>query len=126
MPNLDTISMVKHEMRETTLREAVVGRVGQLFDLHGLEDAMKKFDEMKMLFSGCRDWPDIEAEVTAFFLEKKREALAVAREREQLQNQAWIDGLAKGVATNQLNVMTGSDPHAPYYSSVPTFGGHKQ
>lgn len=114
---MDTTGKIKRKKNETTLREAVVGSVERFYELHGLEVAIQKFDEMKVLFSGSRDWPDIDKEVTAFFLEKKRQAQEAAGEREQKINQAWADALSKGVVTNQFNLMPGNNPQAPYYSS---------
>ena len=91
------------DLQETTLREAVLGRVMLSFELDGIDVARRDFEQMRSLFSGTRDWPIIEEEVTAFFLEKKRQEKAVAGEREQQVNQMWVDALAKnGVVAAQV------------------------
>lgn len=127
MPKEDTSNRTKRKKKETTLREAVVGRVGQFFELHGLEAAMEKFDAMKVLFSGCQDWPDIEKEVMDFFMEKKRLSIQADGERQQQMEEAWMRGLAKGINGGQVNLLTGTNSQAPFYSSTPTMGGgHKQ
>ena len=89
---------------------------------------MKEFNDIKVLFSDLTpEWSDIAGEVLDFFLEKKREAQEAAGEREQQINQMWADALAKnGIVANQINLMPGSNPQAPYYSSSHTTGGHKQ
>ena len=101
MPKEDTSNRTKRRKKETTLREAVVGRVGQFFELHGLDVAMEKFDAMKVLFSGCQDWPGIEKEVMDFFMEKKRLSIQADGERQQQMDEAWMQGLAKGSRANQ-------------------------
>lgn len=127
MPKEDTANRTKRRKKETTLREAVVGRVGQFFELHGLETAMEKFDAMKVLFSGCQDWPGIEKEVMDFFMEKKRLSIQADGERQQQMDEAWMQGLAKGINGGQVNLLTGTNSQAPFYSSTPTMGGgHKQ
>ncbi len=119
MPKEDTNSRTVRRKKATTLREAVVRRVVQSFELDGMDEARKVFEMMKSLFSGNHDWPDIEKELMEFFLEKKREAQEAAGEREQQINQMWADALAKnGIVANQLNLMPGSNPQAPYYSST--------
>lgn len=122
MPKEDTTSRTKRRKKETTLREVVVKRVKLSFELVGLEAAMKEFDEMKVKFSDLTpEWSDIAGEVLDFFLEKKRQAQEAADEREQQNNQMWADALAKnGVVANQLNLMSGSNAKAPYYSSTQT------
>lgn len=89
---------------------------------------MKEFNDIKVLFSDLTpEWSDIAGEVLDFFLEEKREAQEAAGEREQQINQMWADALAKnGIVANQLNLMPGSNPQAPYYSTTHTTGGHKQ
>ena len=126
MPKEDSAKRTIRRKKETTLREAVVARVEQFFELHGLEAAMRKFDEMKVDFSGNRDWPDIEKEVMDFFMEKRKEALQADGERQQQMDQAWIQGLARGVNGGQVVLKTGSNSQAPYYSAPSTIGGHKQ
>ena len=81
---------------------------------------MKEFNDVKVMFSDLTpEWSDIAGEVLNFFLEKKRQAQEAAGEREQKINQMWADALAKnGIFTNQLNMMTGSNANAPYYSST--------
>lgn len=89
---------------------------------------MKEFNDIKVMFSDLTpEWSDIAGEVLDFFLEKKRQAQEAAGEREQQINQMWADALARnGIVTNQLNLMSGSNPQAPYYSSTQTTtGGHK-
>ena len=126
MPKEDTSSQTLHRKKETTLREAVVGRIGQFFELHGLPDTMAEFDKMKLMFSGIQDWPDIEEEVMGFFVEKKRLAQQVDAERQQQLDHALLIGLTKGVSGGQVNLLTGTNPQAPFYSSTPPMGGHKQ
>ena len=128
MPKEDTTSRTIRRKKETTLREVVVKRVKLSFEFYGLEAAMKEFNDIKVLFSDLTpEWSDIAGEVLDFFLEKKREAQEAAGEREQQINQMWADALAKnGIVANQLNLMPGSNPQAPYYSSTHTTGGHKQ
>lgn len=125
MPKEDTAIRTKCRKKETTLREAIVARVGQFFELHGLEAAMRKFDEMKVDFSGIRDWPDIEKEVTDFFMEKRRLALQADGERQKQMDQAWIQGLARGINGGQVVLQTGSNSQAPYYSTTSSIGEHK-
>ena len=81
---------------------------------------MKEFNDVKVMFSDLTpELSDIAGEVLNFFLEKKRQAQEAAGEREQKINQMWADALAKnGIFTNQLNMMTGSNAYAPYYSST--------
>ena len=126
MPKEDTAKRTIRRKKETTLREAVVARVELFFDLHGLDAAMRKFDEMKVDFSGNRDWPDIEKEVMDFILEKKKLAFLADGERQQQIDQAWIQGLANGVNGGQVVLQTGNNSQAPYYSTTSTMGGHKQ
>ena len=126
MPRKDSASQATHRKKETTLKEAVVVRIKQFFDLYGLDAAMRKFDEMKVDFSGNRDWPDIEKEVMDFILEKKKLALLADGERQQQIDQAWIQGLANGVNGGQVVLQTGNNSQAPYYSTTSTMGGHKQ
>ena len=128
MPKEDTTSRTIRRKKETTLREVVVKRVKLSFEFYGLEAAMKEFNDIKVLFSDLTpEWSDIAGEVLDFFLEKKREAQEAAGEREQQINQMWADALAKnGIVANQLNLMPGSNPQAPYYSTTHTTGGHKQ
>jgi len=128
MPKEDTTSRTKRRKKETTLREVVIKRVMLSFELYGLEAAMKEFNDVKVIFSDLTpEWSDIAGEVLDFFLEKKRQAQEAAGEREQQINQMWADALARnGIVTNQLNLMSGSNPQAPYYSSTQTTtGGHK-
>ena len=128
MPKEDSTIRTIRRKKETTLREVVVKRVKLSFEFYGLEAAMKEFNDIKVLFSDLTpEWSDIAGEVLDFFLEKKREAQEAAGEREQQINQMWADTLAKnGIVANQLNLMPGSNPQAPYYSSSHTTGGHKQ
>ena len=128
MPKEDTTSRTIRRKKETTLREVVVKRVKLSFEFYGLEAAMKEFNDIKVMFSDLTpEWSDIAGEVLDFFLEKKRQAQEAAGEREQQINQMWADALARnGIFTNQLNLMPGSNPQAPYYSSTQTpTGGHK-
>ena len=126
MPREDTARRTMRRKKETSLREAVVGHVGQFFELHGLDETMGEFDRMKLMFSGVQDWPDIEEEVMDFFIEKKRLAHQADVERQQQINQAMAIGLAKGIGGGQVVLQTGTNSQAPYYSSTPTIGGHKQ
>ncbi|SDG70943.1 hypothetical protein SAMN04487901_10810 [Prevotella communis] len=128
MPKEDSTIRTIRRKKETTLREVVVKRVKLSFEFYGLEAAMKEFNDIKVLFSDLTpEWSDIAGEVLDFFLEKKREAQEAAGEREQQINQMWADALAKnGIVANQLNLMPGSNPQAPYYSTTHTTGGHKQ
>ena len=128
MPKEDSTIRTIRRKKETTLREVVVKRVKLSFEFYGLEAAMKEFNDIKVLFSDLTpEWSDIAGEVLDFFLEKKREAQEAAGEREQQINQMWADTLAKnGIVANQLNLMPGSNPQAPYYSTTHTTGGHKQ
>ena len=128
MPKEDSTIRTIRRKKETTLREVVVKRVKLSFEFYGLEAAMKEFNDIKVLFSDLTpEWSDIAGEVLDFFLEKKREAQEAAGEREQQINQMWADALAKnGIVANQINLMPGSNPQAPYYSSSHTTGGHKQ
>ena len=128
MPKEDTTSRTIRRKKETTLREVVVKRVKLSFEFYGLEAAMKEFNDIKVMFSDLTpEWSDIAGEVLDFFLEKKRQAQEAAGEREQQINQMLADALAKnGIVANQLNLMSGSNPQAPYYSSTQTTaGGHK-
>ena len=128
MPKEDSTIRTIRRKKETTLREVVVKRVKLSFEFYGLEAAMKEFNDIKVLFSDLTpEWSDIAGEVLDFFLEKKREAQEAAGEREQQINQMLADALAKnGIVANQLNLMPGSNPQAPYYSTTHTTGGHKQ
>ena len=130
MPKEDTASQsmrrttkVRTIRQETTLREAVVGRVVQSFELDGLDEARKVFEVMKGLFSGNHDWPDIEEEVMEFILEQKRLAVQADGERRLQMDKALIEGLSKGLATGQMNLLTGAAAQAFYHST--TTGGHK-
>jgi hypothetical protein len=128
MPKEDSTIRTIRRKKETTLREVVVKRVKLSFEFYGLEAAMKEFNDIKVMFSDLTpEWSDIAGEVLDFFLEKKRQAQEAAGEREQQINQMWADALARnGIVTNQLNLMSGSNPQAPYYSSTQTTtGGHK-
>jgi hypothetical protein len=128
MPKEDTNSRTVRRKKATTLREVVVKRVKLSFEFYGLEAAMKEFNDIKVMFSDLTpEWSDIAGEVLDFFLEKKRQAQEAAGEREQQINQMWADALARnGIVANQLNLMSGSNPQAPYYSSTQTTaGGHK-
>ena len=102
-----------------------MSRVEQFFELHGLEATMRKFDEMKVDFSGFRDWPDIEKVVMDYFMEKRKQVLQADGERQQQMEQAWIQGLARGVNGGQVVLQTGSNSQASYYSTTSTIGGHK-
>ena len=128
MPKEDSTIRTIRRKKETTLREVVVKRVKLSFEFYGLEAAMKEFNDIKVMFSDLTpEWSDIAGEVLDFFLEKKRQAQEAAGEREQQINQMWADALAKnGIVANQLNLMPGSNPQAPYYSTTHTTGGHKQ
>lgn len=128
MPKEDSTIRTIRRKKETTLREVVVKRVKLSFEFYGLEAAMKEFNDIKVLFSDLTpEWSDIAGEVLDFFLEKKKEAQEAAGEREQQINQMWAEALAKnGIVANQLNLMPGSNPQAPYYSTTHTTGGHKQ
>ena len=126
MSKEDTARRTMRRKKETSLREAVVGHVGQFFELHGLEETMGEFDKMKLMFSGVQDWPDIEEEVMNFIVEKKRLDHQADVERQQQMNQALLVGLAKGIGGGQVVLQTGTNSQAPYYSSTPTIGGHKQ
>ncbi len=120
MSKEDTAIRSKRRKKETTLREVVVKRVRLSFKLHGLEEAMKEYEDIKVMFSDfAPDWSDIADEVLDFFKEKRRLAQEAAVEREQQMTQAMMDGLAKGVVANQLNQLLGSNSQAPYYSSKP-------
>ena len=112
--------------KETSLREAVVANVGQFLELHGLDETMREFDKMKIMFSGIQDWPDIEEEVMYFIVEKKRRAHQADIERQQQMDQAMMMGLANGIGGRQVVLQTGTNSQAPFYSSTPTIGGHKQ
>ena len=125
MPNKDTASHVPIREKETTLREAVVGRIEVFFELHGLDAAIKKFDDMKIDFSCCHDWPDIEKDVLKFLIEKKHEAELADFNRQQKIDEAMVVGFAKGINGGQMNLLTGTNSQAPFYSSTPTLGGHK-
>jgi len=125
MPKVDTPQRFIRMKKETSLREAVVGRVGQFFELHGLDETIREFDKMKLMFSGVQDWPDIEEEVMGFLIEKKRQAQLANGERQQQIDQALLVGLVKGISGGQLVLQTGTNSQAPYYSSTPTIGGHK-
>ena len=114
MPTKDTSKRTKRRKKETTLREAVVACIELFLELYGPEVTMKKFDEMKLLFSHVQDWPDIEKEVTEIMLSRKRQDHQDERERQQRLEDAWVEGLAKGVNGNQVNLLTGSNPQAPY------------
>jgi hypothetical protein len=126
MPKEDTTSRTKRRKKETTLREAVVRHVEEFSVLNGLEAAMKEFERMEVMFSGNRDWPDIEKEVKAFFLKKKRLEQEAVGEREHKINQALLDALASGTIANQLNLLLGNNPQAPYYSSTQTTTGGRK
>jgi hypothetical protein len=124
----DTTSWTIHRKKETTLRDVILKRVKLTFEFYGLESAMKEFNDMKVMFSDLTpEWSDIAGEVLDFFLEKKRLAQEAAGEREQQINQMWVDALAKnGIVANQLNLMSGSNPQAPYYSSTQTTTGRNK
>lgn len=124
MPKEDSTKRTKSRKKETSLREAVVGHVGQFFELHGLDETMAEFNKMKLMFSGIRDWPDIEKEVMDFFIEKKRLAQQADIERQQQIDQALVTGLAKSISGGQVNLLIGTNSQAPFYSSTPTIGGH--
>lgn len=126
MPKEDTTSRTKRRKKETTLREAVVRHVEEFSDLNGLEATMKEFERMEVMFSGNCDWPDIEKEVKAFFLKKKRLEQVVVGEREHKINQALLDALASGTIANQLNLLLGNNSQAPYYSSTQTMTGGRK
>ena len=126
MPRKDSASQATHRKKETTLKEAVVVRIKQFFDLYGLDAAMRKFDEMKVDFAGNQDWPEIDNEVTVFLMEKRRLAMLADGERQQQMDQAWIQGMTNGVNGGQVVFQTGSNAQAPYYSAASIIGGHKQ
>lgn len=112
--------------KETSLREAVVVHIGQFFKLHGLDETIRELDKMKLMFSGIQDWPDIEEKVLDFIVEKKRLVQQADIERQKQMDQALLVGLVKGISGGQVNLLTGTNPQAPFYSSTPTIGGHKQ
>jgi hypothetical protein len=59
-------------------------------------------------------------------LKQKRLEQVVVGEREYKINQALLDALASGTIANQLNLLLGNNPQAPYYSSTQmTTGGRK-
>lgn len=129
MPKEDTASRIMRRTtkepsvrQETTLREAVARRVVQSFELDGLDEARKVFEDMKILFSGNRDWPDIEEEVMEFFKEQKRLEVQAAGERQLQMDKALIEGLSNGLVTGQMNLLTGAAAQALYNQ---TTGGHK-
>ena len=126
MPRKDSASQATHKKKKTTLREAVVVRIKQYFELYGLDATMRKFDEMKVDFAGNQDWPEIDKEVTAFLKEKRRLAMLADGERQQKMDQALIQGLTNGVNGGQVVFQTGSNAQAPYYSAASIIGGHKQ
>lgn len=126
MPKQDTARRTMPRKKETSLREAVVVHIGQFFELHGLDETIRELDKMKLMFSGIQDWPDIEEEVLDFIVEKKRLVQQADIERQKQMDQALLVGLAKGISGGQVNLLTGTNPQAPFYSSTPTIGGHKQ
>lgn len=124
MPNEYTARQAPSRKRETTLREAVTGRIEAFFELHGLDAAIKKFDDMKIDFSGCHDWPDIERSVMQFLMEKKHEADFAHTERQQNLENAWIEAVTKN-GIKQANLLTGCGAQATF-TTIPSIGGHKQ
>lgn len=102
-----------------------MAKVEQFFGLYGLDVAMEKFDAMKVMFSGIKDWPDIEGEVTDFFMEKRRQAVQADSERQQQMDQAMVEGLVNGIRVGQANLLTGANSQAPYFSTS-AVGGRKQ
>lgn len=114
--------------KETTLREAVVRRVMRVFDQHGLDgldDVTAEFKAMKLMFGGERDWYAIEEDVMEFMNEKYKQKREADAERQKRIDDAMIIGLMKGLSGGQVNLLTGTNSQAPYYSSTPTIGGHK-
>lgn len=126
MPKEETARRTVRKKKETSLREAVVRHVKRFFKLHGLDETMGEFDKMKLMFSGEQDWPDIEEEVTNFFIEEKQLARQAGGERQQQIDQALVVGLSKGISGGQVVLQAGTHSEAPYFSSTPTMGGHKQ
>ena len=93
MPIEDTSRRTKRGKRGTTLRDAIMKCIGQCFELHGLEDTIQKFYDLKKDFGANYDWADIEDEVMAFIKEKKRLAEEAVKERQRQMDQAMIHGL---------------------------------
>ena len=113
-------------VKPTSLRDAVVGRIGDVMKLDGLEAAKKEFEAMKQMFSGVSDWHFIDKEVTDLFIaERKRERDEEAAQLHQLYL-AWMQSLSKGANGGQLNLLTGSNSKAIFYTLIPPIiGGHK-
>ncbi len=84
----------------------------------GADAAMAEFNQMTVFFSGCRDWPDINNEVMAFFLEMKQQADHAEAERVAKSEASLLRALAaNGLNGNQINFLTGQAAQAPYYGA---------
>ncbi len=125
MPNMDTAyKPTKSRLKDTTVREAVMRSVQDAYELDGLEAANEKFKAMRELYADYTpEWSVIAGEVLVFFKDKKKEEQTAAVERERQMTAIWADSMLKGQSANQVNLMFGKSPQAPYYSSTPTATG---
>ena len=91
----------------------------------GADAAMAEFNQMTVFFSGCRDWPDINNEVMAFLLEMKQQTDHAEAERVAKSEASLLQALAAhGLNGQQVNLMLGQSPQAPYYGT-PNNGGEE-
>lgn len=56
--------------KETTLRDAIIGRIHQQINQNGIDEAMDDFDLMDKWFSDLPIWSQITAEVRDIFQAK--------------------------------------------------------
>ena len=129
MPNIHPANTTTQEVitttENTTLRSAVINRITQTFRLMGADAAMAEFNQMTVFFSGCRDWPDINSEVMDFFLEMKQQSDQKAQEQASKRDASLLQALAAhGLNGQQVNLMFGQSPQAPYYGT-PNNGGEE-
>lgn len=95
MPAEDTSRRTKRRKHETSLRDAIMKCIKQCFELHGLEDTIQKFYDLKKDFGANYDWADIEDDVMFFIKEKKMLAEEAEKERQRQMDQAMVQGLMK-------------------------------
>ncbi|MCR5192765.1 MAG: hypothetical protein K6D59_05620 [Bacteroidales bacterium] len=120
MPKEDTNIIAEPHQGATTLKEAIMGRLQLVLALEGWDCAKEKFNAMRQDFSLFSDWPDIEREVMEMFLKHRQQEQLIAAERQAMIDKALMEGLSKGLAAAQLNLLTGVDAQAPYYLTTST------
>lgn len=99
-----------------------MNRLKQIYTLRGSDAALAELKQMAEMFSGCRDWSDINNEVMAFLLEMKQQADQAEAERLAKREAALMSAIASNGLNGQINFMLGQSPQAPYYGTTTKAG----